>query len=152
MTRISRRPVRKELEERMFALLMQSFRDLNNEKDVFNFIEDLLSPTEKIMIAKRLAIAILLEKGWNSREISFTLKVSTATVNSVRIKISFLGKGYKQAVKTILQKEEVASFFEKLAETVVSVLYPVKNRGLSSSPRDLISSYRKTQTNKRDDL
>lgn len=48
------------------------------------FFEELLSPPEKIQLAKRLAIIVMLERGNSSYEISQALKVSVATVLTQR--------------------------------------------------------------------
>lgn len=143
MTRVSKRPLRKDLEERMFHIFWQSFIELKNEKDVVEFLEDLLSPAEKIMLAKRLAIVLLLEKGWGYDEISSTLKVSTTTINFMRQKQAILGRGFKKAIHTILQQEDMSTFLAELAVSVTSVLYPKGNMGLRSIPRDVAEAYRR---------
>lgn len=152
MTRISKRPLRKDLEKRMFHIFWQAFAQLNNEHDVFEFLEDLLSPAEKIMLAKRLAIAILLEKSWGYDEISSTLKVSSTTVNNVRQKTSILGKGFSRVIKNILKKEEVASFFEELFEGVTSLIAPVGKVGLGPALRNVAREHHKRQKKKRNML
>lgn len=149
MTRVSRRPLRKDIEERMFQIFWQAFAELKNENDVFDFLEDLLSPAEKIMLAKRLAVAVLLEKGWTYPEISSTLKVSTATVNTIKQKNVLLGKGFKKVIGNILKREEVSSFLEELAVTVASTIAPVGKIGIAASLRRASKSYQRQQQKKR---
>lgn len=149
MTRVSQRPLRKDLEDRMFQIFRQSFADLKNEKDVFEFLEDLLSPAERIMLAKRLAVAVMLEKGWGYDQISSTLKVSTATVNSIRQKKSLLGKGFNKVIENILKKEEITSFLEDLAVTITSVVAPSGKVGIGPSFRNLAKNHQRQQQRKK---
>ena len=80
MTQVSRLPLPKKLEEQMYTLFRRVLSELHSEGDITDFLDDLLTPTEKVMLAKRLAIAFLLEKGYDQRAIHTILKVSTTTV------------------------------------------------------------------------
>jgi uncharacterized protein YerC len=136
MTRISRRPLKKELEERMFEVFWQCFVDLKTPKEVFEFFESFLSPAEKVMLAKRLAIAVLLEKGFNTREISLAVKVSTGTVNAIRSQIRYFGAGYKRAVDKIIAGEKTTDFLEDLTTTLASIVSPVGKLTLTARMKD----------------
>jgi uncharacterized protein YerC len=56
---------------------------LHGEKEVAQFLENFLTETEYTILAKRLAIAVLLSAGKSYQEIKTTLNVSTATISSV---------------------------------------------------------------------
>lgn len=149
MTRVSKRYLQKNIEKRMFQIFWQSFIDLKSEKDTIEFCQDLLSEAEKVMLAKRLAIVVLLEKGWKYEDISRILKVSTSTINAVRVKLSYLGQGYRKAVNNILKREEISSFFANLSNSLATIAYPIKGRGISGFIRKTSYSYKKSnQQNK----
>jgi Trp operon repressor len=80
MAQISRKPLRKEIYEQVFELLIRIFTDSYSRKDAANLLDDLLSPTEKIVLAKRLAIALLLAKDYGYEEIKEILHVSMPTI------------------------------------------------------------------------
>ena len=65
MTQVSRIRLPKAVEDQMHGALRKALADLRTEEEVGEFLEDLLTPTEKIMLGKRLAIAILLDKGYD---------------------------------------------------------------------------------------
>jgi uncharacterized protein YerC len=103
-------------------VFVKAIADLRKTKDVEFFIADLLTPTEKIMIAKRLSIAILVAKGYDYRSISDILKVSSATIQSVNKQIMIDGRGYKKVVAKILKDDELSKFFLDLEESVAKLL------------------------------
>lgn len=76
------------------------------------------------MIAKRLAIAVLLAKGYDYRTISQTLKVSATTINAVLKQQSLDGRGYQNVVDKILRDEELKSFYLKLTKHLGQILSP----------------------------
>lgn len=122
MAQVSKRTMRKEVQERMFEVFVKSISNLRKEKDARYFVADLLTPTEKIMIAKRLAIAVLLAKSYDYRTISDVLKVSTGTIQAVNKQIIIDGRGYKKVVSKILRDEELSKFFLSLEESVAKLL------------------------------
>lgn len=152
MTRISRRPLRKELEVRMFEIFWQCFADLKSPKEVFEFFEAFVSPAEKVMLAKRLAIAVLLEKGWDYQSISSAVKVSTSTVNSVRSQMLYRGDGYRKAARKIIANEQIVNFLENLAVDVASAISPVGHVGIASAARKAAKVHRSQQRRQRDVL
>lgn len=124
MAQVSKYPLSKETEERIFEVFWQTIADLKSKEIVQKFLEDLLSPTEKTMLAKRLAIAILLTKGHDYRSISKTLKVSTATIMIVNTWLKHGGEGYKMVIKKLLKQEKSDEFWDNLEETVSKILPP----------------------------
>ena len=105
MAQVSRRPVDRKVEARMYEILWQSLAKLDQQDKVGRFLKDLLTPTERVMVAKRLAIAILLNKGWGQESIDKTLKVSGATIQSIRRILSDSGEGYRQVIEQLSRDE-----------------------------------------------
>jgi uncharacterized protein YerC len=121
MTQVSRFPLPKDLERQMFTLFRRVLVNLKSEEDVSDFLDDLLSPTEKMMLGKRLAIAFLLDKGYDQRTIRTILKVSLTTVNSVNYWLKHKGKGYRKVIRTIRQEEKWQEFFDKLDSALYEI-------------------------------
>ena len=114
MTQVSRLSLPKALEEQMHTLLRRALADLHTESDIGDFLEDLLTPTEKTMLAKRFAIAVLLDKGYDQRTIHRIMSVSVATVNSVNYWLKNKGKGYRKVIEKIRREAQWREFLDTL--------------------------------------
>jgi len=123
MTQVSRRYLNPKTEQQIFDTFVESFTTLSSTGKAKDFLYDLLSPVEQVMLGKRLAIAYMLMKGQTQRAISNTLKVSQATVNKVSASLK-LGTGYRTIISHMLQKQKVVDFFNNLEEKIDHLLPP----------------------------
>ena len=80
MAQISKRYVDRTLISRIEELLLDLLLNLADKKEVNNVLNELLTPTEKTMITKRVACFYLFIKNISIHEIEDTLKISTSTV------------------------------------------------------------------------
>jgi len=125
MTQVSKRPIHKDVEKRIFEVFKETIASLRNHEEIEDFLEDFLSPVEKIMLAKRLSIAVLLAKGYRYPTIANILRVTPPTIASVSISLKYSGKGYKKAVEKILANERLSEFWQKV-EDMLSYIPPSK--------------------------
>ena len=114
MSQVSKRILPKNIEERLLKNLWESFASLKNPKEVSIFLEDFFSPTEKVMFAKRIAIAILLKKNYDFRSISSLLKVSTTTVNNIYKLLNLKSKSYNLLIEKYNRKKATKELFHEL--------------------------------------
>ncbi len=121
MTQVSKYLISDEVYERIFDIFVKAFLNLNTKKDITNFLNDFLTPTEQIMLAKRFAIAFLLTKGYSYREISEILRVSTSTIGFVSMDLK-LKKYYRNVVDEIFKDERVEESIEKVVSKVLGIL------------------------------
>lgn len=135
MSQVSKRLVAKDIEKRMQEILWESFSSLRRSKDAELFLSDLLTPTEKIVLAKRLAIAVLLSKGYDNEAIMGILKVSSSTV--AKIKLALGGKGYKMVLGKLLRKEAWKEFLEGV-EKVWYKMYPYAEHPSTFRPKKIL--------------
>ncbi len=119
MTQVSRYPISKVIADRIFEIFLKSLVKIHTQEEADQFISDLLTPTEKIMLSKRLAIALLLQKNYDYRSIQKTIRVSTATIASVNMIIKYGSKGYVNLLNRILKEEKLINMME---ETVSKIL------------------------------
>jgi uncharacterized protein YerC len=124
MTRISYRKLNKVIEERMYELFWLVFSKLNTRKDIRLFLGSLLSPLEQTMLAKRLAIALLLSRGQTYEMISEQVKVSTATVGGVHKAMLFGNSGYKRAVSLVKKEKQAEAFWMSIEEILLKLSMP----------------------------
>lgn len=101
MPQVSKNPIPKETEKRIRKAFVKAFVDLNSEDEMERYIFDLLTPTERIMLAKRLAIAALLIWGLPYHSIAEKLKVSTSTIGRVKLWLRTAGDGYRLVIERI---------------------------------------------------
>ncbi len=99
MPQVSKRKMDKEVEVEMFRQFWLSLGKLRDVRHISSFYSDLLTETEKIMLAKRFTVAVLLLRGKHPVEIRDTLRVTFTTIGSVG---SWL-KNAKPETATVLQ-------------------------------------------------
>jgi len=63
------------------------------------FLRDLLTPSERIMLGRRIIIARMILRGESYREIEERLKVGQATIGRVNRWLEDQFPGYEQAIK-----------------------------------------------------
>ena len=123
MTQVSKYPLNKEVKERIFEIFWESILGLKNKKETQEFFDDFFTPTEKVMLAKRLAIGSMLLKGYDYRTIQETLKVSSATIKEANLWIKHGGEGCKKILTKIIKKQRQAEFWDNLEE-YLSQMFP----------------------------
>ena len=111
---VSARRINKNIEKQMFAILYQVMADLRSEVEVTTVLNDLLSETEKLALAKRLAIATFLDKGRSYDNIRETLKVSSATIASVQEMMG--SQGFQLALRKVKAEEWAGQWGEKISK------------------------------------
>lgn len=121
MAQVSKYPIRKEIADRIFELFIKTLINIKERDEAEKLVSDLLSPTERIMLAKRLTIAFLLEKGYDYRSIKDILKVSSPTIAAVNLARQYGSKGYKKLIDKISREESISKFLRDLAIKLVSV-------------------------------
>jgi len=73
----------KKIEGQVYKILYQVLADAKSEVDIELTLKSLMSDSELSALAKRLAIAVFLDKRQSYEHIKDVLKVSTATIASV---------------------------------------------------------------------
>ena len=115
MTHVSRRPMKKKVAERVHQNLLRAVLSGRSARRQA-VLSALLTRTEKVMIAKRLAVVIMLENGLTYYRIGKTLKVSTST--SKRLHRKLLAGSFR-AIRHMIgtdDNSDVIAFLEKLLQ------------------------------------
>ncbi len=128
MTQVSKYRLRIDIEKRIYELLSNSLAKIKDKNEVNNFLDDFFSPTEKTVIAKRLAIAVLLSKGNDYQEIRQILKVTPVTISKMSLRMKY-GNG---SVKKIADKIAISDDNKALLQELASV-FDVPTKGLPIS-------------------
>lgn len=120
MGQVSKYPISKDIADRIFDVFIKSFIKVRNSKDAQILANDLFTPTERIMLAKRLAIAFCLMKGYEYREISKLLRVSLTTIASVNMTLKYGSDGYKTILERINKEEKLEDLFKSIADKILA--------------------------------
>jgi len=117
MAMISKNFLDKEMLEKLFNLFFEVIGKSKDKNEFKQITNDILSPTEKIMIAKRIAIIYLLNKKIDYKIICEVLKVSASTVFKFRF---FLQKNSQTitVINKILRNEKITEFLEEIVLTL----------------------------------
>ena len=105
MPRVSRKVLHPTVKAKIQELLLDCISRCRDQKTSAGFIDDLLTDTEKVMIAKRIAVALMILKGYPSLDIEETLKVSGQTVWMMRAWLSAKGKGYREMLEEVIERD-----------------------------------------------
>lgn len=144
MAQVSKYPISKDVADRIFEVFIKTLLKIKTYKEAESFAYDLFSPVEKVMLAKRIAIAFLLMKGYRYREISRLLRVSLTTIGSVNIALKLGKGGYQTILGKIAQEEKLEEFFLSAAEKFLSPLaLPSKGAGWRYLLKEVKESQRK---------
>ena len=93
----------KKIEAQVYKILYQVLGDARNEVDVEITLKALMTDNELSAIAKRLAIAVFLDKRQSYEHIKDVLRVSTATIASVAESMN--KKGIQMALAKVKAEE-----------------------------------------------
>jgi uncharacterized protein YerC len=120
MTQISKYRMSQSVSDQITGFLFQTIANLKTKRQVSEFLNDFLTPVEKVMFSKRLAIGYLIAKDYNQRDISRVLKVSTTTVSTF-YSVYKSSDSYKKMVDQIVIKVKNKEMFLDLAESVAEL-------------------------------
>jgi len=126
MGRISKRKLHEDLEARIYEIFLEHIASLQTPLEVKEFLRSLLSHTEQVMLAKRLAIAVLLSRGYTYQQIDTTLKVSKATVAIVHRELLLGAPGYDKAIQSAKRRKQKEKLWNSLEELLLTVSLPAR--------------------------
>ncbi len=127
MPQVSKRILHKDVEKRIFSLFWMAITRCKSQEKTIEFLTDLLTPTEQLMLAKRISIAFLLLRGYRYESVMGLLKVSRSTVAFVGLSLKEKGSGYRQILSTIRHNEQFSNALDKIDEAFEDIFLPPRN-------------------------
>lgn len=82
------------------------------------FLQGLLGPEERLMLAKRLAVIVMLKEGYSDYRIAETLKLSPSTIHNIKVRQN--KNSFAEVTKTITDHKET---YIAILEIVDSLLH-----------------------------
>lgn len=107
MPQVSRRKLSKVTEKQLIESLNLVLVSIGKKDAMVDFLNALFTETEKLMLAKRLAIVIMLDKGMKDSEIAMLLNVTRMTVAKMRYFYEARGDGYNIALEKIKKDKQL---------------------------------------------
>jgi len=120
MVRISYLQIKAQDYEKIFSIFYKVLGETENKDEFNKILFDLLTPAERIMLIKRIAIIYLLLKEIDYRMICKALKVSNTTVNKYKLSLE-RSEGIVPVLKNMVKHEKVWLFFEEIFS---NIFYP----------------------------
>lgn len=99
---------------------------LNGRKEIQGFLQELLTPTERIMLAKRLAAILMIKKGYRFTAVERALKLSPSSV--IRFWKLTKERPLTFIFKEMRRKEASRKFWEEL-DSLIRLGLPPLGRG-----------------------
>lgn len=123
MPHVSRHKLPKDIEKQLLNNFNVVMSSITKKDKMLKFLNSLLTNTERVMLAKRLAIVILISEGKSDTEISNSLHITRMTVGKIRYFYEARAKeGFDIALSELNSqkvKDEVKSFLTSLARYAV---------------------------------
>lgn len=129
MTQVSKYLLSDRVKQEINSIFLETISLLYKKEDIVNFLEDFLSPTERIVLSKRITIALMLKKGYSFETIKKLIKVSQSTIAGVNLKLKYTGKGYQRILDRILLDQKISGIFNQIENYILSALTIGKGKG-----------------------
>ena len=121
MVNVSKNILDSRLQKALYEQLSELVIANRTKKDAARMLFELLSPTERLMLAKRLAVIGMLTQEYSTYTIANTLKVSVATV--LRVQRDIEKKSLEHIVKIFRRKTGRARLLSTV-ELLVTLGFP----------------------------
>lgn len=118
--RISKKDITKQVESKIFHSFYQTVADITKPQMVEEFFGDILTDTERTILAKRLAIASYLKNNKPYRVIKNELQVSSATISTVQRWLEKGGNGLNRVLENLAADEWAGELADKISAKISS--------------------------------
>ncbi|MBM3209444.1 hypothetical protein FJZ40_04100 [Candidatus Shapirobacteria bacterium] len=129
MPQVSRRKLSAKTENNLLGNLDLVLGHLTKTEEISAFLESLLTKTERLMVAKRLAVAILLNENFSEAQIAEALHLTRMSVSRMRYYLESHGQGYQFALREI-NKQKVFQVFKKFLIDLAAYSIRAAGRGI----------------------
>jgi uncharacterized protein YerC len=118
MAQISKREMKVEIEEKIYLLFDEVLGSCGSDLEARMFMKELLTETEQTVMAKRLAIALMLLKGFSYNQIDRFLKVSPPTVFKVKEWLKYKGEAFKNLLERLMESETASEVWDGILREI----------------------------------
>jgi len=122
MPHVSRKKLKKKVFIKIGEQLADTIAKANSARELRWVFKELITPTERVMLAKRLAIILMLERGYSFDIIQKTLKVTPQTI--VRFWKITKQSSHKLVIKEISSNKAKKDFWQELEKLILLGMPP----------------------------
>lgn len=133
MPKVSKNPLSKETRDEMLRAFFGTLAKISDVSLLERFLNDLLTPAEKLMISKRLMVAVLLQRGYSYGAICRVLKMSKTTVHIIQRELLRNGAGHRKVFEMFFKESKGQRLLAAIERFLSAITLPVKYS--PSSPR-----------------
>lgn len=130
MSQVSKLPVKEEIYKNIFELFLTLFTKTFTHSHAENLLNELFTPTEKIVIAKRLGIAVLLKKGYNYNTIQQVLRVSKPTIAFINNQFKYQKNGLNYFTEEVIKDQKLSEYLDTIINNVLKGFSMTKGSGV----------------------
>lgn len=116
MPRVSRAPLGEDALQKLYSVLSSEIISLNSADRAQEFLDGLLTKEEKVMLAKRMMICMMISKGYHTDAIREAIHVSYETVRTYRNQFPHKNKYFKLQLTKLSKQEEMKSLWNRIEE------------------------------------
>jgi len=127
MTNISKKKLNKDIQQKIYSRLTKAIAGIHTRSKSAQFIEDILTETERQMLAKRFAALFMLTQNVSSYRVHKLLNMSTTTTKRLSLELS---QGKHAYITSVVKKKKDREKFWAELEVIVRLGMPEmgKNR------------------------
>lgn len=114
MTRISRFKLRNEELEELVDHFTYLISSLTSKSEIENFFTEFLTREEKLMLAKRLVLFMMIQKSYSPTTIQSTLHISYETVRTYTNQFTNKNAIFKKTIQQLIKREKSKEFWKKV--------------------------------------
>ena len=132
MPKVSKNPLSGETRREMIHAFVQTLVKINDDALLRCFLDDLLTPTEKLMLSKRLMAGVLRQRGYSYGAVCHALKMSKTTVHLIQRELAKSGEGYRKIFDLFFRESKGERLLSAVERFLNAITLPVKG-----SPSDM---------------
>lgn len=135
MVQISKKRLDKDIETEMYKQFWKSLSEMKNPQESSEFFSDILTETEKVMLAKRFAVALLVVRERTATEIRQAINVTYSTIATVSSWVKN-AKPKTQAILKSLSSQKDWEVIDDRIEELIDKLPPRYHSDWSKTGRN----------------
>lgn len=140
MSQVSKRFLQQKTEDRIIQLFTDTILLCDTREKSISFLDDLLTPTEKVMLSKRFSIAFMLLENYDYSTICQILKVSRTTIGKVSGWLKEKGNGFREIYEQLKQKDFTRNVISEIQDIVEEFIANTRGQNWSRSKKALWQS------------
>lgn len=124
MSQVSKHKLNQKVFDKIFSLFPQLLGRLSRKGDESLIINTLFSTTERTMIAKRIATAFMLTKGYTYEQIKEKLCISFSTIGKIAEITKTADSKFTKELQLIAKEQAFGEFLDAIGYKLSLVLPP----------------------------